>query len=117
MIRLAYIAGAAAVVAVTALWMIVYAYAELPPGAVKGPNSEWFENLRHPTSGGSCCSIADCRPVRTRMIDGKYQVKDGEVWLDVPENSIVRVTQNPVGEAVACVRYGVVMCFVRGPET
>lgn len=51
------------------------------------------------------------------MVGGQYQVLDKGEWLEVPETSIVKVTENPVGEPVACVRYGIVLCFVRGPET
>lgn len=93
------------------------ANSELPPGAEPGPLSQWFQSLRHPLSGHSCCSIADCRAVRVRMAGGHYEVLDGSVWLVVPDNSILQQRDNPVGEPVACIRVGVVLCFVRGPET
>jgi len=33
----------------------------------------WFESLKQPGSGVSCCSIADCRPVEYRLVAEGYE--------------------------------------------
>jgi len=74
----------------------------------------------------SCCSENDCRPVKTRMYDGKLQMfadskiyKDGNnQWVDIPQHRVLTPRENPTGEPVACWdNLNGVICFVNGPGT
>jgi hypothetical protein len=77
----------------------------------------WFESLRQPGTGISCCSIADCRPVDYRVGENGYEVLIEDLWRPVPADKVLQGKDNPLGRAVVCwtpVR-GIV-CFVRGTE-
>lgn len=74
----------------------------------------WFESLRQPGSGASCCNLADCHEVP----DGEYRVRDGhyefhytrsvfgvmadESWVVVPDDKWLRGKDNPTGTLVVC---------------
>ena len=83
----------------------------------------FFHSLIAPDTGYGCCSESDCRPVRTRVHEGREQVYIGietypgapNTWIDIPDSKRLSPRENPVGEPVACwdVRYGL-MCFVQG---
>ena len=54
------------------LLLACQAHAAPPPDA--DPNqAPWFNSLRLPQSAVPCCSMADCRPVLSRLIDGHYE--------------------------------------------
>jgi hypothetical protein len=102
--------------------MIGTALAAPPPDA--DPSlSQWFESLRQPGSGASCCSISDCH----RLKDGQwretasgYEIEIRGQWVAVPRSRILNhVQNNPTGGAVACYSEALrtVYCFVRGSET
>src|SRR5215510_8006667 len=56
----------------------------LPADARPPPNADmtlapWFQGLRQPRTGMSCCSIADCRPTDFRTNGSHYEAMvDGE---------------------------------------
>src|SRR5690242_4375759 len=85
-----------------------------PPDA--DPNlAPWFRGLRAPGTGTSCCSIADCRPVESRIIGDHYEVFVEGKWLRVPPDLILNRTDNPTGHAVVCwTPTAGILCFVRG---
>jgi hypothetical protein len=98
-----------------------------PPGA--DPDlAPWFKSLRQPQTNLSCCDRADCRAdcrmVRSRIVDGHLQAFIGEefarwqnpphAWVDVPETSILHRHDNPTGEGVACWAGARIICFVEG---
>jgi hypothetical protein len=77
----------------------------------------WFESLRQPGTGMSCCSMADCRATDFRIQGGQYQARVMGKWEDVPPSVVLRRTDNPTGRAIVCYTpYRGIMCFVRGPE-
>ncbi len=96
--------------------------AAFPAPAAPPPNADpalapWFQSLRQPETGMSCCDIADCRPTEYRTVGDDY-----EVWVDnkcvtVPPRRILQRADNPVGRAVVCwTPQRGIMCFVRGTE-
>ena len=93
-----------------------FAYAAPPPDP--DPKlAPWFRGLRVPGTGTSCCSIADCRPAESRVVDGHYEVFIQGKWLPVPPALILERTDNPTGQAVVCwTPTAGILCFVRGPE-
>lgn len=93
------------------------AYARPPPNP--DPNlAPWFESLRQPHNGASCCSISDCRPADYRTSGDHYEVMLEDRWVAVPPDKVLRRLDNPTGRGVVCWTPATgIMCFVRGPET
>ncbi len=89
-----------------------------PPPDADPALAPWFNSLRQPGSGISCCSIADCRPVDYRTVGDHYEAFiDGE-WRKVPPDKVLTRVDNPTGRAVVCwTKYSGIMCFVLGPQT
>ena len=81
-----------------------------PPVGADPALAPWFKNLRESGTGIDCCGEGDCRPVRTRIHNGKLEAFiDSETfrdapndWVLVPEEVMIRGTENPVGEPIAC---------------
>ncbi len=107
----------ALVVGVPLLVLSTSAFAH-PPQNADMSLAPWFQGLRQPGTGMSCCSIADCRQTEFRMAGSHYEALiDGE-WRPIPPTSILERTDNPTGHAVVCYTPGLgIMCFIRGPET
>ena len=88
-----------------------------PPADADPALRPWFESLKRPGSGASCCSIADCRPVSYRLSADGYEALVGSIWISVPKNTVLRNQYNPLGRAVLCRSpVGTIFCFVPGPE-
>jgi len=75
--------------------------AGIGPGSAQDPHGmygvghdmlhHWYETLRQPGNGASCCNNMDCRPTRSRVVNGGVEVElDGE-WTPVPQNKILNV--------------------------
>lgn len=89
-----------------------------PPANADLRFEPWFQSLRQPGTGMSCCSMADCRPTEFRVRGGHYQALVMGKWEDVPPSAVLQRTNNPTGRAIVCYTpYRGIMCFVRGPET
>ncbi len=89
-----------------------------PPENADPSLSPWFQSLRQPNTGYSCCSIADCRPTDYRITGDRYEALIQGKWLTVPPEKVLPRTDNPVGRAVVCWTPATgIMCFVRGADT
>jgi hypothetical protein len=99
-----------------------------PPENADPALAPWFQSLRDPSTGGGCCSQADCRPVEYRMVGDHYEVLIGNQygaeiqphWEAVEPDHVLEKTDNPTGRAIACwVPYMTprVLCFVRPSDT
>ena len=79
----------------------------------------WFESLKQPGSGVSCCSIADCRPADYRMATNGYEALLDSKWVRVPDDRVLHQTSNPLGRAIVCRSpiSGAILCFVPAGET
>jgi hypothetical protein len=89
-----------------------------PPPNPDPALAPWFESLRQPDSGASCCSTSDCRPVDFRTSGDHYEVFLQNRWMEVPQHAILHRLDNPTGRAVVCWTPVVgIMCFVPGPQT
>lgn len=105
--------------------LIACALCLLSGGAVAAPpeNADpslapWFQSLRQPGTGVSCCSISDCRQTDFRSVGTHYEVLIDGVWRPVPGDKVLQRMDNPTGRAVVCWTPTMgIMCFVRGPET
>lgn len=96
-----------------------------PPDNPNPALAPWFESLKQPGTGASCCSIADCRTVEFRqdrdgyevLIDGRWKLS-APFWLRVPPNRIIDRTDNPTNRAVVCFTPEAgILCFVRPAES
>lgn len=128
--------GARVAMALTLTVLAGTALADPPPGADMSL-APWFHSLRIPEAaehgGLTCCSPADCRPVRYRaagdhyeaFIDTKTFPDDGQAghgmapneWVAVPDEVILKRYDNPTGEGVACWYAGHMRCFVPASGT
>ncbi len=79
----------------------------------------WFESLKQPGSGVSCCSIADCRPVEYRLAIDGYEAYLDAKWVHVPADKVLRGTSNPMARGIVCRSpiSGTILCFVPASET
>jgi hypothetical protein len=96
-----------------------------PPDSPDPALAPWFESLKQPGTGASCCSIADCRTVDFRqdrdgyevLIDGRWKISI-PFWLRVPPNRIIDRIDNPTNRAVVCFTPEAgILCFVRPSES
>lgn len=119
--------------AVALLLVLASSAIAAPPSGVD-PDSEtsrWYQSLTVPNTGGSCCSVADCRhyPVSSAAgPDGAphYTVLFQGVWLPVPKEAVLDRVDNPTGAVIACINphyYGDgepkpnVICLIRSAGT
>ncbi len=88
-----------------------------PPENADPALAPWFQSLRQPETGMSCCDIADCRPTEYRTVGDQYEVWIENQWLPVPPRKILQRADNPVGRGIVCwTKQRGIMCFVRGTE-
>jgi hypothetical protein len=87
-----------------------------PEGAdPNGPLAEWYCALKTP-EGGSCCSVADCRPVQARQMPDGWQILipfegSRDQCVSVPPDRVLKL-DNEDGRPIACVNAGIVLCFI-----
>jgi len=107
-----------------AVLVAIIAQARPPAGAdLDSPESKWYQSLKQPQSGASCCDISDCRkaPVRDAgdhweflAVRAEYGGNGDDQWHAIPEDKWLRGKTNPTGETVICwdPRFGV-LCAVK----
>ncbi len=89
-----------------------------PPADADPSLGPWFNSLRQPDTGISCCSISDCRNADYRVTQGAYEAFIAGAWRRVPPEKVLSRSDNPTGRAVVCWSPSQgVMCFLRGPDT
>jgi hypothetical protein len=94
-----------------------HAEAAAPPDADPAL-APWFNGLRQPWTNALCCSVADCRPVDSRLHNGRYEALIEGEWRAVPDDHILNRADNPTGRAVACwTPQAGIICFVRAPDS
>jgi hypothetical protein len=124
-----YLCGVALAASVVVLLTIALARAAPPAGAdPDGALGAWFQSLKQPGSGVSCCSISDCRITDYRAGPEGYEVLIDErvlpgtepQWIPVPRETLLRGVANPTGRAVVCAVAAPeikILCFVTPEET
>ncbi len=84
-------------------------------------NHDWYQDLKQPDTGYSCCngrsasSEGDCRPTRAYLSDDGmwYAMIDGR-WVPVPPRVVLRQLA-PDGRSHVCVsKSGTIHCFLGG---
>ena len=107
------------------LWLACFALLGIgasdaaPPENADPALHGWFESLKQPGSGVSCCSIADCRPVEYRLVADGYEAYLDTKWVHVPDDKVLHGTVNPVARGIVCRSpiSGTILCFVPASET
>lgn len=88
-----------------------------PPDNADPALAPWFNSLRQPGTGVSCCSIADCRPVDYQLGPTGYEVWITGRWHAVPPERVIRGKDNPLGRGVVCYTPPLgILCFIPGTE-
>lgn len=79
----------------------------------------WFKSVTAP-NGVPCCDMSDGHRTGYDMREGAYWVPVDGKWMAVPDQTIIRNTGNPTGEAVVWyIRIGdtvIIRCFVPASE-
>jgi len=89
-----------------------------PPENADPSLAPWFQSLRQPGTGISCCSLADCRVTEYRTDAVGYEALIDNKWLAVPQERVLEHISNPTGRAIVCYHPGTgILCFVRPSET
>lgn len=66
----------------------------------------------------SCCSLEDCAPAQSKMVDGKWfsRFSDNEEWIEIPPQKIETERDSPDGQSHLCKRTSMglhsVYCFL-----
>ena len=102
--------------------LLIFAAGGLRAASPENTNSElhgWFESLKQPGSGISCCSIADCLPVDYKMEGDGYEALIETRWVRIPGDKVLHGKPNPTGRAILCRSpiSGTILCFVPAGET
>jgi hypothetical protein len=105
------------IIIVAAALAITATAAAAPPQGADYTLAPWFQSLRQPGTGTSCCSVADCRTTDYRIEGDNYEALINGNWLVVPAEKILQRADNPTGRAVVCWTPALgIMCFVRAAE-
>jgi hypothetical protein len=89
-----------------------------PPPDADPKLAPWYNSLHQPFTNALCCSIADCRPVLSRIVGGHYEALVGGKWRAVPDDRVLTLPDNPTGHVVVCwTPFAGVLCFVKAPES
>ena len=97
-----------------------------PPPSASPALAPWFQSLRDPVSGVSCCAEVDGHILSDddwRTTNNGYQVRIKGEWLDVPPSRVLDRTDNPTGGAVVFyersrwLEHPPVICFIRPADT
>jgi hypothetical protein len=107
------------------LWLACFALLGIgvsdaaPPENADPALHGWFESLKQPGSGVSCCSIADCRPAEYRLVADGYEAYLDTKWVRIPDDKVLHGTANPVARGIVCRSpiSGTILCFVPASET
>lgn len=97
--------------------LLLHGAAAQPPDTDDPTLAPWFQSLRQPGTGISCCSVADCRLTDYRTTPDGYEAMVEDRWLVVPPEKVLQRVGNPTGKAVVCYTpVSGILCFVRPSE-
>ena len=84
-------------------------------------NHDWYEKLKRPDTGGSCCNgtkdgaEGDCRPTRAYQgDDGNWRALINGRWVPIPPKVVLQ-SLAPDGASHICAnKTGTIYCFIGG---
>lgn len=83
-------------------------------------NHHWYNGLKQPGTGYSCCNEKDCARVRARQTDEGWEVlievAGDRRWVPVPSHVILpdRLNLEPLSSHACYTPSGYIYCFLRG---
>lgn len=63
---------------------------------------KWFNSLRQPLTGASCCDISDCHPTESEWKDGAWHAIVAGKWRTIPDEVILKKKVSILEDAVVC---------------
>lgn len=86
-------------------------------GAQDADRGAWFESLKQPDTGMSCCSISDCAATKAEWRGGQWHAVVLGRMTPIPSEKIVRTPLSIDGDAYVCASpVGTIWCFVPPPQ-
>jgi hypothetical protein len=84
-------------------------------------NHDWYQELKQPSTGYSCCNgtmngiEGDCRPTRAYVTeDGQWRALIDGRWVPIPPRAVLEQLA-PDGRSHICAsRSGMIYCFIGG---
>lgn len=84
-------------------------------------NHDWYQQLKQPGTGFSCCNGAangvegDCRPTRAYVNDDGawYALLDGR-WIPVPPRVVLKQLAPDGSSHICASKSGLIYCFLGG---
>jgi hypothetical protein len=92
------------------MWRVLFAciVASLPSVAIGGgsypsvgPRAEFFQGLKQPDTGISCCSISDCKRTEADWRSGQWWAKVIDQWTPIPPGKVL-TNKSIDGDAYVC---------------
>jgi len=84
-------------------------------------NHDWYQELKQPGTGYSCCNGAvngiegDCRPTRAYLTDeGQWRALIDGKWVLVPPRAVLKQLAPDGSSHICASRSGVIYCFLGG---
>ena len=92
-----------------ALLILLVCYACVPSRAQRAgahgyqhaENHHWYQTLKRPGSGVSCCSDIDCGVTRARYVEGHWEALFEGRWMSIPADRVL-AERSPDGRAHIC---------------
>lgn len=83
------------------------------------PYAQWYNSLKQPGTGVSCCNTHDCSAVDYRIGKDGYEANVDSRWISIPESKVLSHQDNPTGHAVLCMSKvsETIYCFVAASGT
>jgi hypothetical protein len=90
-------------------------------GQGHAPNHDWYQELKQPGTGYSCCTgtingiEGDCRPTRAYLTEeGQWRALIDGKWVLIPPRAVLKQLA-PDGRSHICAsRSGMIYCFLGG---
>ena len=84
-------------------------------------NHDWYQELKQPGTGYSCCNGAvngiegDCRPTRAYLTDeGQWRALIDGKWVLVPPRAVLKQLAPDGSSHICASRSGMIYCFLGG---
>lgn len=85
---------------------------------VSAGGGSWFESLKQPETGVSCCDTSDCRATRAEYRTGQWWAEVLGRMTPIPSNKVLKTPLSFDGDAYVCASpHGAIYCFVPPPSS
>jgi hypothetical protein len=80
---------------------------------------DWFESLKQPSNGNSCCSLSDCQPTDAEQRGDQWWAVVRGKWKLIPPEKVLNHPLSIDGDAYVCAsqlgdpKFATVYCFIK----